>query len=78
MTGYSKEKEAEIDGVSLALFKAEMESKLKEKREEGRGGWHDPEQCEEADLENMLIAHVHKQDWVDVANFCMMLWHRGR
>ena len=70
--------EQEIDKTALALFKAEMGAKLKAKREEGRGGWRDPDQCSIAHLENLLIAHVPKRDWIDVANFCMMLWNREK
>lgn len=58
-------------------FAAAMKDKLKQKRDEGRGGWEDPNQCSGDSLRAMLAEHVLKGDPVDVANLAMMLNARG-
>lgn len=65
------------DDKAVDEFAAAMKAKLREKREQGRGGWDDPGQCEPRTLARMLLDHLHKGDPVDVANFAMMLWHRN-
>jgi hypothetical protein len=65
------------DDIAVERFAAAMKAKLKQKREEGRGGWQDKEAVSAHDLSNMLIAHVDRGDPVDVANFCMFLHQRG-
>jgi len=54
-----------------------MKAKLAKKREEGYGGWDDPDRCSTGMLQNLLLEHVSKGDPVDVGNFSMMLWNRG-
>lgn len=64
------------DDAAVEEFAAAMKAKLAKKREEGRGGWHDPAACDVNDLGRELIKHLPKGDAVDVANFAMMLFHR--
>jgi predicted RNA-binding Zn-ribbon protein involved in translation (DUF1610 family) len=54
-----------------------MKKKLAKKREEGRGGWSNKEDCPKDRLIKMLSDHLDKGDPIDVANFAMMLWVRG-
>lgn len=67
----------EPDDLAVDAFAAAMKAKLAKKRAEGRGGWDDPTVCSVAFLAQMLHSHIIKGDPVDVANFAMMLWHRG-
>ena len=60
------------DDTAVDEFAAAMKEKLAKARAKGRGGW---EQCDTTDLSIMLREHVEKGDPLDVANFCMMLWH---
>jgi hypothetical protein len=53
-----------------------MSQKLAQKRAEGYGGWHDPDQCSIEDLKQMLIDHLDKGDWVDILNFAGMIYVR--
>lgn len=64
------------DANGLFNFRLAMEQKLMQKRVDGRGGWHDPEQCSVDYLRQLLVEHVDKGDMVDVANFAMMIWNR--
>ena len=68
--------EHEIDQLGVDRFRLAMLEKLAIKRLEGRGGWHDPEQCAVSDLHAMLLDHVEKGDMIDIANFAMMIWNR--
>lgn len=54
-----------------------MKSKLAASRAKGRGGWDDPTQCTVEKLAAMLIEHVGRGDYIDVANFCVFLHNRG-
>lgn len=65
------------DDVAVEVFAARMKTKLRKKREEGYGGWNKPEECHATFLREQLRNHLHKGDPVDVANYAMMLWHRG-
>ncbi|AEA65723.1 hypothetical protein KDW40_19180 [Burkholderia cenocepacia] len=65
------------DDIAVDQFAAAMREKMKRSREKGRGGWADKTLCSEKSLSQMLREHVEKGDPVDVANFCMMLHHRG-
>lgn len=60
-----------------ALYEA-MREKLREKREEGRGGWHRPDDTPIQDLYTQLHEHFDKGDMIDVANLAMMVWNRER
>lgn len=65
------------DDKAVDRFAAAMKRKLAQKREEGRGGWDDPEQCSAQYLSNLLRDHVEKGDPLDVGNLAMMLHQRG-
>ncbi|HUD91217.1 hypothetical protein [Sphingobium sp.] len=66
-----------VDDVAVDRFAAAMKAKLAKKRAEGRGGWHDRQDCPAERLSAMLRAHVDKGDPLDVGNFAMMLHQRG-
>ncbi len=66
-----------IDNQGVADFADAMRCKLEKKRAEGRGGWHDPDQCQLDTLAVMLLDHLEKGDPVDIGNFAMMLYNRG-
>ena len=53
-----------------------MELKLEHKREQGRGGWWDADQCTINDLRELLRDHVEKGDMVDVMNIAAMIYAR--
>lgn len=61
--------DAYVDGFAEA-----MKAKMAASRAKGRGGW---EACSADDLSRMLREHIEKGDPRDVANFCMMLHHKG-
>lgn len=69
--------EAHPDDAAVDRFAAVMATKLAKKREDGRGGWEDKEQCSNALLSRLLREHVEKGDPVDVANLAMMIHQRG-
>lgn len=71
---------AHADDVAIDVFAAAMKSKMARSREKGRGGWQDPAQCSGETLARMLVEHLAKGNpgsFEDVANFAMMLHHRG-
>jgi hypothetical protein len=68
--------ELHTDDIAVEVFAAAMKSKLARKRDEGRGGWDNPDVCTIGFLEKCLREHIQKGDMVDVANFAMMIWHR--
>ena len=61
------------DDIAVQEFATAMIAKMAEARTKGRRGW---EECDPAELSQMLREHVEKGDPRDVANFCMMLWHQ--
>lgn len=65
-----------FDDYAIDNFANAMKEKMRKKAAEGRGGWHDKEQCKTEFLNQLLHEHVVKGDPIDVANFCMMLWDR--
>lgn len=65
------------DDIAVDRFAAAMKAKLASKRDEGRGGWDDPDQCSIEWLSELLRSHVEKADPVDVGNFAMMIHQRG-
>lgn len=65
------------DDQHVDAFAHKMKAKLAQKRDEGRGGWDNHDECTAEDLSRMLLEHAAKGDPVDVANFCMMLGQRG-
>jgi hypothetical protein len=68
---------ADYDDIKVDEFATAMKAKMAKKRQEGRGGWDDPAQCSVEHLAGLLLSHISKGDPVDIANFCMMLFHRN-
>lgn len=62
----------EADFLCVDSFAEGMKQKLLAARLKGRRGWQD---CDPTELSIMLREHVEKGDPLDVANFCMFLWH---
>ncbi|NEI89548.1 hypothetical protein GR248_01845 [Rhizobium leguminosarum] len=54
-----------------------MKAKLAQKRDEGRNGWDDKDDCSQLFLSTLLREHVEKGEPLDVGNFAMMLHQRG-
>lgn len=67
---------AVFDDHAVDLFSRAMKDKLRVKRQQGFGGWHDISRCSGERLAELLLAAVAKGDPVDVANFAMMLFCR--
>lgn len=65
------------DEVAVERFAATMKDKLSLKRDEGRSGWENKDECSAEFLSRLLREHVEKGDPIDVANFAMMLHQRG-
>lgn len=65
------------DHLAVSQFAIAMCDKLDAKRAEGRAGWDDPTMCTIESLAQMLVGHITKGDPIDIANFAMMVWHRG-
>lgn len=72
ITKIDNDEAADNEGVDRLA--AAMKAKLKAKRLEGRGGWHND--CGIGRLREMLMEHIGKGDILDVANFAMMIWNR--
>ena len=68
---------AHPDDVAVDRFATAMKAKLAKKRDEGRGGWENKEECSAEFLSHLLREHVEKGDPVDVGNLAMMLQQRG-
>ncbi|MCH4542965.1 hypothetical protein [Ochrobactrum sp. A-1] len=65
------------DDLAVDRFAIAMKQKLAKKREEGRGGWENKDDCSAEYLSYLLIQHIWKGDPVDIANLAMMLHQRG-
>jgi excisionase family DNA binding protein len=65
------------DDAAVDQFAALMHEKMTAARLKGKEGWEDPERCTDADLGKLMCEAVLKADWVDVANYAMMLHLRG-
>ncbi len=74
----SVEGTAHTDDLAVDRFAAAMKAKLAKKRAQGYSGWDNPEECPIIQLERLLEQHFYKGDFIDIANFCMMLHQRGR
>lgn len=68
---------AHSDDLAVDRFATAMKAKLAKKRDEGRGGWDNPDECSIAFLSKLLREHVAKGDTVDVGNLAMMIHQRG-
>jgi hypothetical protein len=69
------------DDMAVDSFAGHMKQKLAAKRLDGRHGWSNKDLLHGGisgdELSVQLRRHVEKGDPLDVANFCMMLYHRG-
>lgn len=68
------------DDVAVSLFAMAMSNKMRECREKGRRGWGDTSNVPGSRLAELLVDHLQKSNpgnYVDLANFCMMLQQRG-
>lgn len=77
------------DDEAVDKFAAAMHARMTECRLKGKEGWDDPERCPPGSLaHSCMIAAVRAdqlqsagtdtlENWVDVANFAMMIWARG-
>jgi hypothetical protein len=69
------------DDIAVESFASHMKQKLAAKRLDGRHGWDNKDVLHGGisgeELSLMLRRHVEKGDPIDVANFCMMLYHRN-
>lgn len=74
------QKDLHSDDFAVDRFATAMKAKLARSRQKGRGGWDDKTQCSGEHLANLLVEHLAKGNegtLEDVANFAMMLHHRG-
>ena len=69
--------EAKTDDAAVDAFATKMKARLAEKRAEGRTGWSDPDKVSDSDLVFEMIDRLEAGSYIGVANFCMMLDHRG-
>ncbi|WP_114214185.1 hypothetical protein [Ochrobactrum sp. 3-3] len=75
--GYIEASPDHADDLAVDRFAIAMKQKLAKKREEGRGGWGNKDECSAEYLSYLLIQHIWKGDPVDIANLAMMLQQRG-
>lgn len=66
------------DDEAVDRFAAAMHAKMAQARAKGKEGWDDPERCSSEHLEHLLREAFTVNEWVDVANYAMMLWARGQ
>lgn len=65
------------DDEAVDRFAAAMHAKMASARAKGKEGWDDPERCSDERLKALLHYDNCHGNWVDVANYAMMLWARG-
>lgn len=65
-----------VDQFVFALGQA-MKAKLEKKRGEGYSQWWDKNAFPWEKLIKQMLEHIKKGDPLDVANYCMFLYHRG-
>lgn len=67
------------DDWAVEHFAEDMKQKLAAARDKGRQGWNNPRICPAPYLAELLVGHLFKanpDNYLDVANFCMMLHER--
>lgn len=64
------------DDEAVDRFAAAMQAKMASARAKGKEGWDDPARCSTTQLHALLCEGAAAFDWVDVANYAMMLWAR--
>ena len=65
------------DDEAVDSFAQVMHAKMAAARAKGKEGWNDPERCSLHDLKLMCLNSFESYEWVDVANYAMMLHLRG-
>lgn len=66
------------DDEAVDRFASAMHAKMAQARAKGKEGWDDPERCPDGRLIGLLDEAMDGLEWVDVANYAMMLWARGQ
>lgn len=66
------------DDEAVDRFAAAMHAKMASARAKGKEGWDDPARCPVERLKTLAELAFHSAEWVDVANYAMMLWARGQ
>lgn len=66
------------DDEAVDRFAAAMHAKMAQARAKGKEGWDDPERCSVDRLIELFDDACQGGEWVDVANYAMMLWARGQ
>lgn len=64
------------DDEAVDRFAAAMHAKMASARAKGKEGWDDPARYATTDLESLCNEAWATSEWVDVANYAMMLWAR--
>ena len=65
------------DDEAVDRFASAMHTKMAQARAKGKEGWDDPERCSDEKLGDLLSNARFLNQYVDVANYAMMLWARG-
>lgn len=66
------------DDIAVDRFALAMKTKMATKHSQGAGGWDNPDDCTNEQLQDLLLLAIHKRDPVDVGNYAMMLYNRGQ
>ena len=76
----SRLEQAHDDALVLETVKVFREKLLYARASKGRSGWWNPELCDVAELENLLMSHAENHNnifnYVDIAILSMMLYIR--
>lgn len=75
--GTGMESNMHIDDMAVTHFAGQMRARIRDCRERGKQGWQDCGQVSTDALTRLLFAALLKGSTVDVANYAMMLSHRG-
>lgn len=65
------------DDEAVDRFASAMHAKMAQARAKGKEGWDDPERCGTGHLQALMEDACGDLEYVDVANYAMMLWARG-
>jgi len=65
------------DDEAVDKFAQAMHAKMAAARAKGKEGWDDPERCTAKHLESLLLQAYEHDEWVDVANYAMMMHARA-
>jgi hypothetical protein len=66
------------DDEAVDTFAQAMHAKMAAARAKGKEGWDDPDVRGDTNLWQACARSLEAHDWVDVANYAMMLWNRGQ